>query len=280
MITTSQELEDLIDSTVSIPTIPSTLMEINRVLLSPDGSAKQAAAVIDKDPALAAKVLRLVNSSFYGLRNPVTGVPLACSILGLKVIKNIVVQAVVLETFSSTPEIKDFDTQWLWDHSFKTALAARLLAAAAPTNIGLDREEAYTCGLIHDIGKMILLQSSTEQFADALRESKKRKLPLAKIEGEMFGFSHAHVGGLLAQRWKLSPATQVGVMYHHSPGGSPEEWAKGFLVQAANTIAHEAATGSGGWIGDRCDADSMKLLNLPEGKLSEIREQVQSAKAC
>lgn len=280
MITTSQELEDLIDATVSIPTIPSTLLEIERILSSPDGSAKQAGAVIEKDPALAAKVLRLVNSSFYGLRHPVAVVPLACSILGLKVIKNVVVQAVVLETFSTSPEIREFDPQWLWDHSFKTALAARLLATAAPATIGLDREEAYTCGLIHDIGKMILLQSRTEQFADALRESKRRKLPMAKVEGEMFGFSHAHVGGLLAQRWRLSPATQVGVMYHHSPGGSPEDWAKGFLVQAANTIAHEAATGSGGWIGDPCDADAMKLLNLPEAKLAEIRDQVRGAKAC
>ncbi len=89
MITTTAELEDLIDSTVNIPTIPSTLLEINKVVSSPEGSAKEAASVIERDPAISAKVLRLVNSSIYALKNPVSSISLACSIVGLKVIKNI-----------------------------------------------------------------------------------------------------------------------------------------------------------------------------------------------
>ena len=122
MITTSAELEDLVDGTVNIPTIPTVLTEITNIFHSPEGSAKEAAAVIEKDPAIATRVLRLVNSSFYGLRNPVSNINLACSILGLKVIKNLVVQATVLQTFGSTPEIRGFDAQWLWDHSFKAAI--------------------------------------------------------------------------------------------------------------------------------------------------------------
>ena len=87
-ISTSAELEDLIDGTVSIPTIPTVLTEITDIFNSPDGSAKEAGEVIEKDAAIATRVLRLVNSPFYGLKNPVSNINLACSILGLRAIKS------------------------------------------------------------------------------------------------------------------------------------------------------------------------------------------------
>lgn len=262
MITTSAELEDLIDGTVNIPTIPTVLTEITAIIDSPDGSAKDAATVIEKDAAIATRALRLVNSSFYGLKNPVSNINLACSILGLKVIKNLVVQATVLQTFESDKQCGNFDANWLWDHSFKTAVACRLLAEHSEIAEDFNKEDAYTCGLIHDIGKLILIEAQTDRFQEALSLSETAKVPLAKAEGEVFGFNHAHVGGLLANRWKLAPNVQAAVMYHHSPATNPEDWARGFLVKAANTYAHMAANGNGGWTGDQLDEDSLQTLGL------------------
>jgi HD-like signal output (HDOD) protein len=279
MISTSAELEDLIDGTVNIPTIPTVLAEITRIFNSPDGSAKQAAAVIEKDPAIATRVLRLVNSSFYGLKNPVSNINLACSILGLKVIKNLVVQATILQTFGGKSAVADFDATWLWDHSFKTAVACRMLAERTPVANGLAKDDAYTCGLIHDIGKLILIDSQEERFAEALRAANAAKSPLAKAEGEVFGFNHAHVGGLLANRWKLADTVQAAVMYHHSPATNPEDWARGFLVKAANTFAHQAAEGtSGGYRGDVCDDDTMQALSLSPEQTAEIVVAVRQAR--
>lgn len=270
MISTTAELEDLVDGTVNIPTIPTVLTEINAIFASPDGSAKDAARVIEKDPAIATRVLRLVNSSFYALKNPVSNINLACSIVGLKVIKNVVVQATVLQTFGATKSVAGFDANWLWDHSFKTAVACRLIAERTPVSSGLAKEDAYTCGLIHDIGKLILLDSQGERFVEALQLANKSKAPLAKAEGEVFGFNHAHVGGLLANRWKLAPAVQAAVMYHHSPATNAEDWARGFLVKAANTVAHQAASTTGGYLGDVCSEDSMQALSLTKEQLAEI----------
>jgi HD-like signal output (HDOD) protein len=270
MITTTAELEDLIDGTVSIPTIPTVLTEITAIVSSADGSARDAAEVIEKDPAIATRALRLVNSSFYGLKNPVSNINLACSILGLKVIKNLVVQATVLQTFSSDQERAGFDADWLWDHSFKAAVACRLLAEKTAIAEDWNKDDAYTCGLIHDIGKLILLDSQNERFLEALALSKQINIPLAKAEAEVFGFNHAHVGGLLANRWKLAPNVQAAVMYHHSPATNPEDWARGFLVKAANTYAHLAATGHGGWIGDLLDEDSRQTLGLTQEDHEEI----------
>lgn len=278
MISTSAELEDLIDGTVSIPTIPTVLTEITNIFNSPDGSAKEAAAVIEKDPAIATRVLRLVNSPFYGLRNAVSNINLACSILGLKAIKNLVVQATVLQTFGSSPEIRGFDANWLWDHSFKTAVACRMLAELSPAAAGLQKDDAYTCGLIHDIGKLILIDSQADRFSEALRLSATAKVPLAKAEGEVFGFNHAHVGGLLANRWKLAENVQAAVMYHHSPATSAEDWARGFLVKAANTFAHAAANGrDGGYRGDLLDEDSQQILGLTADQLATVRAAVAEA---
>ena len=277
MLSTSAELEELIDSTVSIPTIPTTLLEMNRIMASPDGSARDAGDVIERDPAIAAKVLRLVNSSFYGLTNQITAIQLACSILGFKVIGNVVVQATVLQTFTDVPGIQNFDADWLWNHSFKAALAARLLAESAPASLGLGPDDAYTCGLVHDVGKLLLLEGQPGRFGEALAHSREAGIPLAKAEGELFGFSHAHVGGLLAQRWQLSEALQEAVRYHHSPGGSAEQWTKGFLVQVANSIAHEVADSHGGYLGDRLDTDAIGLLGIPDDRLDEIRAEVRVA---
>lgn len=277
MISTTAELEELVDGTVSIPTIPTVLTEINAIFASPDGSAKDAARVIEKDPAIATRVLRLVNSSFYALKNPVSNINLACSIVGLKVIKNVVVQATVLQTFGKTKSVSGFDAAWLWDHAFKTAVACRLLAERTQVNSGLAKDDAYTCGLIHDIGKLILLDSQADRFVEALQLAAKSKVPLAKAEGEVFGFNHAHVGGLLANRWKLAPSVQAAVMYHHSPATNAEDWARGFLVKAANTVAHQAATTSGGYLGDVLTEDAMQALSLTPEQMADILAQTKLA---
>lgn len=276
MITTTTELEELIDGTVNIPTIPTLLTEITRIFDSPDGSARDAAVLIEKDPAIATRLLRLVNSPFYGLKNPVSSINLACSILGLKVIKNLVVQATVLQTFGGVAEIEEFDAQWLWDHSFKTAVACRLLVESTPCANGLAKDDAYTCGLIHDIGKMILLDSQGDRFGEALRLAKTNGMPLARAEGEVFGFNHAHVGGLLAQRWKLAETVQAAVTYHHSPATNAEDWARGFLVKAANTLAHQASAKAPPYRGDLCDDDAMLALQLEPAQLQDVLEKVRA----
>jgi HD-like signal output (HDOD) protein len=271
MISTSAALEGLIDGTVGIPSIPAVLTEITAIFNSPHGSAKDAAAVIAKDEALATRALQLVNSSLYGLKNPISDLNLACSMLGLAAINTLVVQATVLQTFTNTVAVEGFDVAWFWDHSFKTAVACRMLAQLSPAAHGLTKEDAYTCGLIHDIGKLILIDSHAIRFGEALSLSNKTQMPLAKAETEVFGFNHAHVGGLLAGRWKFGAAVQAAVTWHHDAAANADERALGLLLMAANTIAHQAAGATnGGYRGDTCDDQAMQALGLTEAQRAEI----------
>jgi putative nucleotidyltransferase with HDIG domain len=219
-----------------------------------------------------------VNSSVYAPKNPVSSIGLACSILGLRVLKNLVVQATVMQQFKDVDALQGFDPKELWDHSFKTAVAARMIAARA-RHVGLDKEDAYTCGLIHDVGKMVLLDSRPQQFAEAVACARQQQLPLAKAEAQMFGFTHAHVGGLLAQRWKLAPDLQAAITYHHSPATEAAQWTKGFLIAAANTMAHRACQKPTAWPGELLTDDSLAVLGLNASDWQSITEDVGSVSA-
>ena len=163
MTMTLQELGEQIEQTVTIPTVPTTLFEIDKIVNDPDGSAAAAAEVIAKDPAIASKVLRLANSSIYGLKSQVCDIPHAVSILGLRVLRNLVVQATILEEFGDKGEgVDGFDLDHLWDHSVKVGVAAKQLARMSPVDFDLDEEVAYTAGLLHDIGKILLIENAPE----------------------------------------------------------------------------------------------------------------------
>lgn len=278
MAATTAELEELVDSTVSIPTVPRTLMEINRIFADPDGSGQEAATRISQDPPIAAKVLHLANSAFYGARNPISSIQLAISVLGMRILRNIVVQATVLETLKGGAGIGLFNPAWLWDHSFKVATAMREISKVATGDYHLRPDEAYTCGLLHDVGKILLLDSQRARFGEALEVSLKEKIPLNKAEGEIFGFTHAHVGALLCERWKLSPKTVAAVRFHHSPGSTPDEFAIGYLMSVANAIAHSSSDGKAGYTGTALVMEKVQALGVTPAQLQEIRQVVKEAK--
>jgi putative nucleotidyltransferase with HDIG domain len=264
MVHTSLEVEELIDGTISIPTIPTVLAGLQAILESPTGSAKDAAKVIEHDPATATRVLRLVNSSFYGLHNPVSDINLACSILGVQVIKNLAVQATVLHTVRSESG-DDVDAERLWDHSFRAAVACRVLAEKTELAGELTREDAYTCGLLHDVGKLILLGSQRDRFTEAVKLSRAERLPLARAEEQVFGFHHAHVGAVLAHRWRLPPSVQAAVRDHHD-----RDARRGALVKVANTYAHLAAPRDGGWRGDILSDSELAAFGLRGSLHAEV----------
>jgi len=272
-----EELEDLIDQTVTIPTVPTTLLEIDGIVNDPDGSAAAAAEVVAKDPAIATKVLRLANSSIYALKHSVTDIGHAVSILGLKVLKNLVVQATVLDTFQGDQYGSIFDAPWLWDHSVKAGCAAREIAIHAPIEFPLDPEEAYTAGLLHDVGKILLFENARSDYLKAIESSEKKKLPIFATEREVFGFSHAHVGAVLAKKWKLGEILCSAIRHHHMPSKDPNEWAVGCLVHAANGIAHEAAERKASYIGHELRPEAKSLLKLSAETLEMITEKTAEA---
>ncbi|MCA8971719.1 MAG: HDOD domain-containing protein [Planctomycetes bacterium] len=259
-MTQTERLDELISSTVTIPTIPSTLAEIQKIVNDPDGSAAEAAEVIVKDPAIASKVLRLANSSIYALRVPVSDIQHAVCILGLKILKNLVVQATVLENFQGRGG-EALSANWLWDHSLKTARAARGLAGLIPDDPGIELEEAYTAGLLHDIGKVLLMEAEGDSFLRAVTLSRLKKVPLYESEMDIFGFTHASVGSVLAERWNMSATLCTAIGKHHDADLDPKVDGAAFLLQFANTMAHSVSSNALCYHTD-ADIDEEKLASF------------------
>lgn len=235
------DLDYLLAEVVTLPSLPTTVANITQLVHDPESTLAQVGKAISADPAIALKTLRLVNSAYYGLREQVTSVDHAVVLLGMKVVQNLVLTAAVFDTFSAGDES-------LLRHSVASAAAMRVLAetgAASKVRIE-DPAEAFTYGLLHDVGKLILQQHLPEQYnavSEAVAEGNKS---WAEAEMEVLGFDHGTVGARLAQHWKLSPGLCDAIAGHHqldqceSDGNRP----LAAMLAIADYICYEAGFGA------------------------------------
>lgn len=260
----------LIDADVPIATIPQCLDDVLKVLEDPDCPVHEVVGIIERDPSIASRVLKLVNSPAFGLSSSVTALSQACVILGLRTLRQVLVQATVVEKLWFDVDAAGFDAYRLWDHSFKAAVAARHLARAIPEAVEMDPEEAYTCGLLHDMGKILLLQNQTKRFLATVAAARRSDTPLVVAERETFGFTDLEVCARLVQRWRLGPTLEQAVLRHHQREPSPVAWARGRLVHAASTLAHAADPRGPAWIADPLRLGEITELGIEQETIHDL----------
>lgn len=225
------DIDELVDGIVTLPTLPQNLDHITRLINDPDPSMSELGRAIAVDPAFALKTLRLVNSAFYGLRQEVTSVELAVTLLGLRVVRNLVVTALVCETLH--------DAERLLRHSVATALAARAVATPPRAGASVDPEEAFTCGLLHDVGRILIQTYLPDALDTIVALSQEQGLPFFEAERRVIGADHAEMGARLALRWKLPARVAGAIAAHHEPDrvADPGVRALAGVIAAADAIA-------------------------------------------
>ena len=176
-----------------------------------DTSAADIAKIIEKDSSITARILKVINSAFYGLSGHVSTVSQAVPLLGVQVVKNIVLTFSVLDIFPQGKK-DGFDFQKLWEHSFAVAVACRLLARQTRYE---DPEEALVAGLLHDIGVLVFAKHGLEEYKEVLKNHEETGRPIGDVEQDIMGITHAEVGALLAEKWKLPEILAVPIRYHH-----------------------------------------------------------------
>lgn len=229
-------LESLTKVIRGIPTLPAVLGELSRRLEDPKTSSEDLAQVIQKDQALSSKVLRLVNSPFYGYSSRIHSISQGIMILGFNAVKNLVLSTSVLEAFRNTPSGDGFRLEDLWLHSAATSCAAKVLAE---TRRDADPDEAFVAGLLHDIGKVVLWSAAPDFFRSAVHLSQERHIPFGKILQETLGFRDEDIGAELALRWNFPPTLREAIRCREH---SIEETADNRnrlapILQAANLLA-------------------------------------------
>ncbi|MBN1916577.1 MAG: HDOD domain-containing protein [Verrucomicrobia bacterium] len=209
------QIVEAIEAVGSLPTIPAIAQRAMELARDETASMQQIAAVVSQDQALAAEVLKTVNSAYYGLRQSVGTLPLALTVLGVQEIIGILLSVAIVSAFPEPTRSRRFDREVFWYACSQRAYASKRLAHL--TGLGRYASEAFLGGLVHDIGIVVLDQYLHNRFDAMLVESETLGLDLLDAEWAHFNTSHASIGAWLAEAWGFPDALIEAIAYHHDP---------------------------------------------------------------
>jgi putative nucleotidyltransferase with HDIG domain len=196
--------------------------EINACDKNDSLTAKSLGTIISRDPALTATVLKLANSAYYGMAREITSTERAVTILGFDTIKSLALAISVFHVFKNQ-EGQLFDLKGLWYHSLAVGLAAKHLALHSPI-LTCDKalpEQAFICGILHDIGKIAFAQNLPTELAEILKQTRSGNLAQHEIEKSILGFNHQKAGQAMADAWNFPVDYQTVIRMHHAPSAAP-----------------------------------------------------------
>jgi putative nucleotidyltransferase with HDIG domain len=222
-----------------LPASPDVTMELLDYLQREEVDAAHISHLICRDQTLAAKALRIANSSFYGLQCQVVTIHDAMVVLGLRAVHTLITTAAIAARMKAM-QPAGCDQHGFWLHSVGTALCAQALARQAnsgKTGTLWNSEKAFTAGLLHDIGSLVLAVRFPEHHAEVLAYRDANDCLIIEAEHEVLGFDHAQVGGALALNWKFSDEIVEAVAWHHTPEEQPASSLAG-LTHLADIMAH------------------------------------------
>lgn len=237
MTSLENRLTQVINGIRNLPTPPIVFQQIQKVINDPETSVGDVASILSEDPAMSVKVLKLTNSAFYGLSREIDSVKHAVMIIGLEAVKNLVLSASVLNMFKANDGNKEYHESF-WRHSLANAFAARIIASKLHRGKQFNPDPAFSCGLIHDIGKMIFCCFMPREHK-AIVEYQNAHPDTAELEAEVavLGFTHAQMGRQLAITWKLPARMADAIGYHHNPNieNGSDDFA--YLINLADYVA-------------------------------------------
>jgi putative nucleotidyltransferase with HDIG domain len=269
-----QPADDILDGITTLPPAPQVLPRLLEALADPDSDTSNLVDLITFDPALTARLLRAVNSALVASATQIKDVPEAVNRLGMNAIYQIV--AAVHGARSLRPSCPDWgiDPAAMWQHSVTTALAAQFLARDSDEDEGV----AFTAGLLHDLGKIVLAEFFKNQYAETLAEPNVNPAFAWDAEKRRFGVDHSEMGGRLLARWKFPAPIITSVWHHHAPGLGESFDRLSACVTLANAIAHEVEHGGALAALTEQESAAFELLNISRERveyyLEETRENL------
>ena len=205
----NSRIQKYIATVGELPSVPAVASAVLTVAGDPNSSADDLRAVVNRDPALAARILKIANSSLYSFSRKIETVQHAIALLGFRTVTNISLAASLREVFAHF----GLAEKLLWEHSTLAGAVAARLSDYGP--IDVDREEAFTAGLLHDLGKIALNNSSRKKYMGVLEHVYNDGMSFLDAEQKVFGFDHAELGACIAQKWKLPSSLEIAIRYHH-----------------------------------------------------------------
>lgn len=263
--------EEIAGRVSELVSLPRAYHRISEMLGDERYGTADIGRVISHDPALTARLLRLVNSAYYRLPRHVDTVPLAINVVGTRALHELVLATAVASAFERI-DTRLVDMADFWHHSIYCGLMARLLSREL--DVG-EAEQAFIAGLLHDIGKLALYHELPDETETILERFAATDAPLHEVERQALGFDHADVGGALLQAWDLPEVYRESVACHHRPGESRLYRDETCLVHAANALSKPVEPGHKvrreAVASPALDAAAAERVRVDAGQLEDLR---------
>ncbi|MCS6787337.1 MAG: HDOD domain-containing protein [Thiobacillaceae bacterium] len=239
--------QELVHEVGALFSLPEVALRLNERLRDPEVSPGELAHIIQLDPGLAAAVLRLANSAYYGLATKVGSIPRAVTLIGLRGLHALSLSVCVTRSFKGLPpELIDMNA--FWQHSVSCAVLARALALRSGR---VEADLLFLAGLLHAVGRLVFIARRPVHYREVLRLGLTGEA-LAAQERERFGFDHAELGAALLEAWRLPPALVSAVAWQFRPEDAPAHELEAHLLALARELASSRQT----------DAEAARLLRL------------------
>ncbi len=250
----------------NLPTLPGIVGKLSKMADDPDTTTEQMGRVLSKDHILAAKLLMLVNSAFYGFPQKISSLSSAIILLGFNVIKSLIISASIFELM----ENEDLE---LWEHSLGCAVVCNVLAKRLEIN---DPEEVSTAGLIHDIGKVAIKIELPKEYGQIEKLVAEGNIAMREAEMKVLGLNHAEVGGWLAKSWNLPDKLVEPIACHHAPKKAREERLATAIIHFSDIMIRGMGYGHGRdiWV-PPLSKQAWDLLGLTPADLDEVIGEVE-----
>ncbi len=271
------EADTIVESAIArvgeIATLPEVTVKIIQIVENPKSTARDLHEVIKNDPALSSRLLKVVNSAFYGLPGQIGSVDRAIVLLGLSAVKNIAIAASMTHLFNAGAAIEGFKGVEVWRHSIAVAVASRLITAVHGKPAV---EESFLAGLIHDLGLLVERQAFPQQIAEVIARQQAENATFCDLEQEIIGADHQAFGMALGAKWRFPTTLCTTIGYHHKPMDlAPVNQGLPVLVHIADIIAGRSGIGfCASTAKDEYDDEMLEIAKLTSEDIESISEQL------
>jgi putative nucleotidyltransferase with HDIG domain len=267
-------LQQLVDEVRDLPlTVSDVLAQVITECDNADASVSSLARIMAADQALAAMVLKLANSAYYGYARRIESLPDAVVLLGFASVKNLAITASITRLLATDRDDLSEVRQGIFEHSLATAVCARILGRTRRVS----GEKAFVAGLLHDLGLIILVCYAKDRFRTLVALAEERGVTLEDVEDEVLGFSHAELGALVAAEWQFPPALCDALRHHHNPQAAETDKTLTNAVHLADWVAKRMGVGFvGPVVPGAADPVAAKDFDVTEGSLPRLEAEAKA----